>query len=351
MKKNNLFFILLLFVFISFAAEAQQTEGSCAITLINARKLYDDGAIEKVPGLLQACLQNGFKREEKIQAYRLLVLTYLFSNNKPEAEKNMVSLLKTDPEYQIDPAIDPPEFIKLYETYRTLPLYTIGGFAGTNTSQINVLQAYSIGNTYGTYKSNYGFQAGLSANRYLFNHCYLSLNAMYFQNKFTYTNVINRFNDVKSIETQSWIILPLTATYEMEFSNWRPFIRLGGSWGLLLNDKSTMTRQYDNQDPEQLKPAPQNGPQIDLRDQRIRTSYWLVTGAGVKWKQKKNIWLFDLRYNIGFANQVNTSTRLAMPEVVAKYQYIDSDFSLSNITLSVGYNYSLYKPKKKKLKD
>src|SRR5688572_27141366 len=95
---SKLFFIFCL-VFLSKGMLAQQIpvveeeeeEGECSVVLKQAQKMYDDGKIETIPQFMQACLSraDGFTREEKVQAYRLLVLSYLFQDNKAEADKHL----------------------------------------------------------------------------------------------------------------------------------------------------------------------------------------------------------------------------------------------------------------------
>jgi len=347
----------LLFVLVISIAEAQQED--CAITLKNAQKTYDDGAVEKVVDILQICLESGFTKEQKIQAYRLLVLTYLYENNRTEANKNMVKLLKLEPEYQANVAVDPPEFIKLYESYRTLPLYSIGVIGGGNFSFINVTQSYSLDNS-SSVKHNYtpqlNFQGGINLNRYLFGKCYLSLDIMYALNKFGYGKngeVILDNTTITYTENQTWIRVPLTFTYDFDYGKWKPYARLGFGAGYLLSDKVTLTRGFSNPaETVKIVKAAESGSDIDMlkNDQRNVLNYWLIAGAGLKYKIKKGYFSVDIRYNLGLMNSVNAANRYSNSDEIYKYYYIDSDFKLSDFTFSLGYTYLMYKPQKKKLK-
>src|SRR5688572_15785653 len=75
---------LLLF---SLSVKAQNT---CSQTLIKAQFTYYEGRAEEVPLMLETCLTSGFTPEEKLQAYRLLTLTYLYLNEPANAEKVML---------------------------------------------------------------------------------------------------------------------------------------------------------------------------------------------------------------------------------------------------------------------
>ena len=51
---------------------AQQED--CAFKLREAQQLYNEGRIETVPGMLQPCIQRGFTQEERLQAFKLIIL-------------------------------------------------------------------------------------------------------------------------------------------------------------------------------------------------------------------------------------------------------------------------------------
>ena len=42
----------------------------------------------------------------------------------------MLALLRTDTEFKVNDAVDPAEFVALYNTFRTYPIYRIGGKLG-----------------------------------------------------------------------------------------------------------------------------------------------------------------------------------------------------------------------------
>ena len=370
MKGIKYISFLLFFIFGLFAARAQQKE-DCAIVLKNALKTYDEGAIEKVVDMLQGCMENGFSKEEKVQAYRLLILTYLFENNRTEAERNMVKLLKMEPEYQVNSAVDPPEFIKLFESYRTMPVFSMGLALGINFSVVSVLKNYSIDivdpKTKIKYHSKVGFQVALNYNHYLFDRCELSVEASLGTNTFQYQNDLIDFANVTFKETQSWIKLPVSATYDFgKGKKFKPYARLGASVGYLFSDNANIVRTYpleDNSSSSAGKHAPVTSPTISLKkykytDQfgstqttnlRNTFNYWILVGGGIKYKIKRGFVVLDVRYNLGLLNQVNTANRYSgISDLVFKYYYIDSDFKMSDLAVSLKYVRSFYKPKKKK---
>lgn len=343
-------FACLLFL---LSAEAHAQE-DCAISLKNAQKTYEEGAIEKVAEVLAPCLEKGFSKAEKVEAYKLLVLTSFFENNRVEAENYMVKLLRLDPEYQINSAVDPPEFIKLYESYRTLPLYTIGASGGGNFSFVKVLNKFSVAdaeNSAGKYSAAVSYQVGVNVNRYLFDKAELSLDILFINNRFRYGNDdmfgYTSIDGTVTTESQNWLGIPLSMTYDFTKNKIRPYGRLGGGVGFLLSDNLRIERKKEGV-------SFAEGPDIDLLDpvsHRNKTNYWICAGAGVKYKIPRGLMIFDVRYNLGLVNQVNGNERYSNTELLYKYYYVDSNFKVSNLAFSVGYVRLLYKPQKKKIKN
>ncbi|MFA6403572.1 MAG: hypothetical protein WCX31_18405 [Salinivirgaceae bacterium] len=98
------FLVLVLLMSLSFVGKAQD---DCVVKLNEAEKLYEEGKIEKIPEMLNSCIESGFNKENKITALRLLTLVYLFDDNLIKAESSLLRLLKEDPEFKTNQAIDP----------------------------------------------------------------------------------------------------------------------------------------------------------------------------------------------------------------------------------------------------
>ena len=98
--------VYLTFWFFSLLICAQAQE-NCTQALNEATLSYQNGNLYAIPGLLLPCINNGFTKEEKIQALRLLTTTYLYLNKEGEADKTFVKLLKMDPNHQVIEGVDP----------------------------------------------------------------------------------------------------------------------------------------------------------------------------------------------------------------------------------------------------
>src|SRR4030042_2899507 len=181
------YLMILFFIFIPVSVQAQN---DCSKTLQDARNLYDLGMIDEIPKMLSPCMQEGFTRPQRIEAYKLLILAYLFDDDQFDAEKTMTEFLKKYPEYEIMPN-DPVEFIHLFETYRTASEFSIGITAGLNLTNPHILEPYSMMNLATTECSNAtlsGYQFGLSAGRYVSERMMINIELQLAQHRYSFTD-------------------------------------------------------------------------------------------------------------------------------------------------------------------
>jgi hypothetical protein len=258
----------------------------------------------------------------------------------------MLKLLKLEPEYEINQAVDPSEFIGLFDNYRTLPVYSLGVFGGLNYSNINVTELYGVHNisnaAYEYNSSGMGYQLGARLNRFLVKGLEFCLEFSLAQSNYEYIDSAMSFSFVSFDEKQTRLDLPLSFTYQFEINKIEPYIRLGFSNSYLLNAFGTAMRKYTDDSHRDI-----TGSDIGLSDFRNKYNAGLIAGIGAKYKVKRGHVFFEARYLYGLLNQTNESNRYTNPELIYKYFYIDDDFTLNNYIFSVGYMYSFYKPKKK----
>lgn len=325
----------------------------CIFKLQEAEKLYTQGLIEEIPQLLEPCIKRGLSKEDKLQAFKLVILSYLFDDNQQEAEREIFNYIKQYPEYEITPT-DPTEFVYLFESYNPVPVYSIGGSLGSNLSLISLLEPFDTENLddyTGDYTpSGMGLQGGLFIDRYLHKNWRLSVELAYAQNKFEYNDIIKDLEKedifrIRYIETQTAIQLPLTITYDFQtFKKWNPYFRTGFSTKLLLDAKSTLTREYIEMQLQKVK-----GSDIGIKNNRKNLHYWIVLGGGIKYKIPHSYLFFDVRFNYGLSNFVETQNRYDEneQELILKYFFTHDDFKLNNLSFSLGWAYTFYKPQKK----
>jgi hypothetical protein len=342
--KQNVFFVLLLVTLFTFLQAHAQEQNLCTQTLKKALKTYDDGRISAVPAMLDSCLKDGFTRAEKLQAYRLLVLSYIFQDEDEKAEESLLLLLKEDPEYKVNEVLDPAEFVNLYKTYRTLPFISIGIVGGVNQSRIKLLNEFSTDNVNSSpvkYKPGIGFQFGLVADILLYRNFQVNTTFLYSGKKYeTSSDKMFGYTSLKLVESQSWLELPVVLKYNFGKNKLKFFAEAGMSGNLFLSSKADVTRISIANDNDA------SGPSVAMSNLRNKLNYAAVFGGGARYKLGYGYLMLDIRYSMGMRNVVNAKNRYSDNELIYYYGFIDSNYKLNNISVSFGYLKSLYKPKK-----
>lgn len=339
---------LLLLVTISISPLFAQDD--CLVTLKKVQKDYEEGIIEKIPETLAKCLNSGLGGEDKVTAYKLLINVYLFDDRLDKAEETMEKLLVFEPEIKPNEAVDSKEFITLFESYRTIPLYSIGLTAGINYSSITIDKEFGTYNTDlydGEYSApDFGFQVGLNANYLIFKNVYANLEAFFSNKKFSYKTELNKFSTLEFNESESTIQVPLTIAYHIGKKSIKPTFKLGSYINYNLSSKSEFIRSYTENTQSNI-----TGPLIDVSSMRTDLNYGLIGALGVKYKVKEAYWFLDASYTYTLTSSVKPNERYSNPELLYDYQYIDDNFSINNIFISIGYSRLFYKPKKLKTRE
>lgn len=332
--------ILTLLLIISASTYAQQSD--CSIKLEEAESLYETGILDSIPAMLRPCVEDGFDNDELARAYKLLILTYLFEDYQEMAELTMLKFLDKFPEYELK-ATDPIEFTYLYNSYETVPVYSIGAIVGLNSSYIRIIEPYSMFdiNDYDPEYSSSGFSfaAGVQIKRYINDKIDINLDIIYATKRF---EMIQKELDsqIEYSENLSLFSLPLSVTYDFKYKWLTPYARLGVNFDYLLNASSTVARKISgNNEVGNVKPS-----DIDIIDDRNKINVSAIIGAGVKYGVKKGYLMLDLRYYMGITNSVNDENRWDNEEKIP-YYYVDDDFAVNNIFISIGYVFPFYKTK------
>lgn len=337
-----------MFILIVLFSLPARSQTDCAFALDKAQNSYEEGVFQNIPELLLGCMEEGFSKDEKLRAYKLLIMTYLFDDKQEKAEELMLEFLDNYPEYNISPA-DPVEFKHLFEDYNTVPIYSFGILFGGNFTDALIHEPYAVSNLNqydGDYKpSGMGFQVGLRVNRYLKKDLEINAQISYTQNSIQYSSSEYDFLSVSKKETFSNLSLPITATYDFHFGSITPYLRSGLALDYNFSSSGLFRRSYS----ENIGLTEVTGPELDLTPNRKEFYLSYLIGGGLKYGISKGYLVFDLSTNIGLYNFVNTENRYTdqSSESIYKYFYIDDDFSVNRMFISIGYVRRLYKTYKK----
>ncbi|MFN0050009.1 MAG: porin family protein [Cytophagales bacterium] len=334
--------------FVVFASSAQiPLKSSCSQKLKEMQKNYEQGILSTIANDLEDCMFDGFTKTEKLQGYRLIILSYLFLDENRNAEKKMNELLVYEPDYQPNKALDPVEYVKLYESFNVLPNISFGVSIGANQSAVNAGSTYGVGNTEVIpvkFTGGIGLNFGVCADLLLYKNLFLTVEGYYTTKNFSSKQPILNSSELNTTESQTSISTPLTLKYSIGTRKIRFFVRSGFSLDYLLSSQNELIRKNIITDQNDFA-----GASISMDSQRNKINFSAVFGGGITYKLGYGFAFIDARYLYGLTNYSNSKVRYNFFDTqVTNYGYVDPDFGLNNVQLSIGYMYSLYKVKKKK---
>jgi hypothetical protein len=350
MKRPLYAFLLLSFIGYS-QAYGQQT--SCAQNLRLARATYEQGRLHEVPTYVQSCIQNG-SRQEKVEAYKLLCLTYIYLEEPEKADQAMLSILQTDHYYTVDPVSDPAEFVALYKTFRTDPIYRFGAKLGANATQPNVISYVPANDGKSEYSSGYGFQGGLALEVPLKKNIVFAPEVNFVLKNFKYSNTVSYLDEdvpadqepqsrefkTTGTERHAWVSVPLLVQYRISKSKFHPYISAGVSTDLLISAKNTFLRTKQNASSLEEQT-------IDLKDSRNKINVSAVGAVGGKLRVTGGFAIAEVRYSYGITKvNGNEDIYTVFDKTFPTGGYVDGIFRLNSLSVSVGYVYNIFNPKK-----
>lgn len=336
-KLIKIFFLSLPVILMTLQLTGQE---NCALNLKRAQEFFSTGQVEAIPPLIESCLQSGFTREEKVQAYKLLINAYVFDDNLEKAEAIMFTFLKKYPEYEVI-STDPSEFVNLMEQFDNRPRFSLGIIAGGTYSVIRVIEPLNtspIRGNYGYYNtSGVSYHAGFTFIKNLGKQIELSLEANYKNTVFDHYLDPDKFTSNSYYESQQLVNFPVSASYSFGKGKYVPYARLGFNTGILLTSGADLITTPGTE-----------SPRLNNIDNRVPLCFWGIIGTGVRLKIQKAYIFLDVRYNLGLNNQVNTEGKgLTQTDELWLYQTRDDSFYHDDLNFSIGYVRTIYKPKKK----
>lgn len=352
MKKLVLFFVISMFV-ISVSAQ----EG-CAYTLEEAQDMFDAGLIESVPEKLSGCLHRGFTSEEKLQAYKLVILSYLYDDNLEDADRVMLEFLSEYPSYE-PVATDPREFIVLMESYDRRPVLMIGGSLGINFTFPLITGRMGTYN-YSTNEGNYlpggaGFHGSFRIDKQLNERFGLSGEISFSHNRFdfyldndtedqAFTGEITDFSNIEYYETQNRLSIPLSVNYNLNNSRLRPTFLLGVAPSILFTATGDGYREYANTDKTRYDPVIVSN--VEIMPVRRFINLVAFAGIGLEYKVGPGELFMDARFCVQVLNQVPQGADRFVQKLAFETFYVTDNLLLNHVAISAGYMFPIYHPKK-----
>lgn len=352
---NRLLLLIFFLVALAVSSYAQTATPSCAQTLRLAQSVYEQGRLHEIPAILEKCLkENGFSKQEKVNAYKILTNTYIYLEEPEKADESMLNILLTDPYFAINEAVDPAEFVALYKTFRTTPIYRLGAKLGVNASQPNVTElASAVELAPGSnYKYAIGILFGAAAEIPINDRMTLHGEVLYLQRKFNINLMVDRGtnlagdilkNEFIGVETQNWLSLPLSFEYKIADKKFNPYVAGGVSIDYLLGANMKGLRN-------RTAAAAVSETTFELKPQRESLNISALAAAGVKLKVGGGFFVAEVRYLYGITNVNSQQSAYANELATWDQGYADPVFKLSSLGLTGSYIINIFSPKKKTFK-
>lgn len=356
--KRLYFFCFLIFI----SAKIFGQTATCPQTLRLARATYEQGRLHEIESQLKDCLATGFTKDQKAlktEGYKILCLSYIYLEEAEKADEAMLNILRTDPYFQINEAVDPAEFVALYKTFRTLPIYRIGGKLGVSATLPNVTEKATASEleSKSEYSPLIGIQFGISADKPINTRLTIHAELLYSQKQFKFTHFFGRQQDyitgeeyenvTNGIENQTWLSIPLSVEYKplknkSKFNEkFNPYVTGGIATDYLLAAKIKAEQLRDNQPAIQEKT-------YDVHDLRNSLNISGLVGIGAKIRVGGGYIRSEIRYLYGFINLSSQETAYEDQALTWEVTYADPVFKISSLEISAAYIQNVFNPKKLK---
>ncbi|MFZ2904982.1 MAG: porin family protein [Cyclobacteriaceae bacterium] len=342
---------LLFFVTLIFPCWVYGQAPTAAQTLRLARATYEQGRLHEIPSQLNdSLLLDMNQKQDKVEAYKILCLSYIYLEEPAKADQSMLNILETDPYFEINEAVDPAEFVALYKTFRTRPIYRIGAKIGLNATQPNVTGSVSAVqlNQDSEYKYGLGFFFGGVAEFPLNDKMTVHGEFLFIQKNFKMNLIVDRetdelgnpqTNQFEGTESQNWISLPVTFEYRVMQKKINPYVATGLSVDLLLKDELTGERTRTNA-------SSITETTFEFKPLRENINISAIAAIGVKLKLAGGYIVSELRYIYGITKLNSERTAFANQEATWEQGYADPIFKLSSLCVTGSYIHNIFKPKK-----
>jgi hypothetical protein len=299
-----------------------------------------------------------------VEAYKILVLTYIYLEEPDRADENMLHILQTDNFFEPIES-DQNEFKNLYKKFRTKPVITFGLRAGLNQTYVKTLENDYItaeSEDAGTYTPNLGFNIVISLEKQFGDRFSVNPEIGYISSGFTYNNDHVFPNDPESTGEQPQ---PSIATYK--FIQTRAQLNLLGQYKLFSiakrKEKGLGRVALDpyilggvgfgyllSSSFEGVLEQPDGEATIDNTASFKPFSVSAILGGGIKYKMGAIYLTADIRYSYGLMNITDEKNRYTqIPENISlndSFVYVQDNISLNNAMLHVGILYPYFIPKK-----
>jgi len=357
------FLALVLSCFVGFSSSFAQS-GTQALRL--AQSIYEQGRLHELPTLpgLQDKEIEKYSKSDQVNAYRLLTLAHIYLEEPELADVSMLKLLDADHFYEPNSSVEPAEFMGLYRTFRTKPLFAVGLKVGGNGTMplLNKLYYVSDGTGQGKYTTPISIQFGLVFEKAMFSNSKNKLlrkmtfapEILYAPRKFGYSNssFLGGYGDFKAVIKQTWLELNLVTQLKINKSKTlQTYVALGP--GISYMQKGTVTAPTTKWVGGTVDGAGSvNGGDVDNTKSYKKIIPTVIAAVGAKYKFGSIYLTGEFRVQYGLSSPVSTSHRTngTHDQSVFDYTYPLPDYKPLTFMANIGFVLPYFNPIKLKRK-
>lgn len=328
----------------------------CLSNLRTAENYLEAGRLSEIPDLLRECLRksDGFTKEEQIQAYRLLAISYIYMDRPGLAEENYLSILRNDPEYRIS-VNDPIEFRYFEQRYKSAPYFSYQFRLGFNTTFVQNLVVHNMQanmTSMEAYQNNLGVDIAAGLEYHLNTSLKIGLETQFSFYSYTMRDSVLGFSVLAFREQNAGLRVPVYVKYSLGNRPIKPYILLGVVPEFMFSSTAQVTRDVFDAEGGQVRGVP-----INLMEAGIRSgmNFSGMAGLGVSFKRGLNHMFVDARLVAGLHNRTKGANRFANnaanAELLHRYHYVSNDMIYHQAVLSFGYSRTVFRTKKIKSYD
>lgn len=376
LNKLNKLLILLLFLLGLQTLTAQELV-DCSILLEDAKEAYEAGMVELVPELLLECIQkNGLSGEAKIEAYKLVINSYLFDYMTAEADSLMGDFVEEFPGYRSESS-DTREFVTLLDAHltalgidpTTMPVdstetgrvgiiqrfrerelskgageygNTVGFNVGIPLTMPSTLEGYSLGDPAGDdghFGMLPGFMTGVEGNLILKRKLEASLGLIYDLSRFSYSASPISNTSYRYVEAQHQLSMPLSVFYKFNPESRKICYYLRGGFipSYLLSASGKGTRNAGSTEDEVVVDP------VKITASRTRFNVDGLIGGGIRIPLSNAFIFTEIRLSSRFLKANQDDGRYPDNDLTWTLYHIDSDFRVNKISICGGVCWDLTK--------
>lgn len=355
MKKHAVkhLFVLCLFWSYSEVLSAQLMKiVDCSVQLEQAIAAFDQEKYDEVPPLLSYCADrdlreySNLKKSQRLQANRMLVISYLALGDQLGAKTIMTDLLEEFPGYNLSNS-DPPEFQTLYDQFEINPARSLEFSIGATSSFFDLQTLYTFSGNPATnempqYTGERGISLGINGQFELLGKLYLYSGIQYRTNHFKFREEVRGRVFLTTEEKQQLLGIPLGLRYYFDLGK----VSIFPDASLAANFLLSANADFSGEDLNAERNLAENN--YDLRFLRQQQLWSGAIGLGIHIPTAAKSLGIVVKYHSSFGpfTQANSTSF----ELSRDYNFLENEVTYDYLSVHLFFRLNDYKLKKIKYK-